>query len=154
MPGADVDEGEGLMAEFDHGMKKIAQTTGRQLARLAGVECQHWGPIESTLQVTTELLSDRAFLAQQDSERFIGRANMNESKFYREVIEEGEMKASRENILALLGARFKGVSLADIEVVIEALEDLPQLKRLVLEAGMCGTLDAFRAALPAQPATA
>jgi hypothetical protein len=59
------------MAEFDHGMKKIAQTTGRQLARVAGIVCQQWGPIESTLQVTTEFLSDRAFLAQQDRERFV-----------------------------------------------------------------------------------
>jgi hypothetical protein len=59
------------MAEFDHGMKKIAQTTGRQLARVAGVVCQQWGPIESTLQITTEFLSDRAFIAQQDRERFV-----------------------------------------------------------------------------------
>jgi len=59
------------MAEFDHGMKKIAQTTGRQLARVAGVVCERWGPIESTLQVTTEFLSDRAFLAEQDGERFV-----------------------------------------------------------------------------------
>ena len=59
------------MAEFDHGMKKIAQTAGRQLARVAGVACQQWGPIESTLQITTEFLSDRAFIAQQDRERFV-----------------------------------------------------------------------------------
>jgi len=59
------------MPAFDHGMKKIAQTTGRQLARVAGIACQQWGPIESTLQVTTEFLSDRAFLAQQERERFV-----------------------------------------------------------------------------------
>jgi hypothetical protein len=59
------------MAELDHGMKKIAQTMGRQLARVAGVVCQQWRPIESTLQVTTEFLCDRTFLAQQDREQFV-----------------------------------------------------------------------------------
>jgi hypothetical protein len=59
------------MAEFDHGIKIIASTTGRQLARLAGVESQAWSPLESTLQATTELLADRVFLARQGSERFV-----------------------------------------------------------------------------------
>jgi hypothetical protein len=49
------------MAEFDHGVKKIAQTTGRQLARVAGVRCRAWQTLESTLQITTELLADRVF---------------------------------------------------------------------------------------------
>lgn len=59
------------MAEFDHGIKTIAETTGRQIARLAGVECQRWRPLESTLQTTTELLADRVFLAQQGRQRFV-----------------------------------------------------------------------------------
>src|SRR5947209_7984482 len=59
------------MPEFDHGIKMIAETTGRQLARLAGVTCRRWQPLESTLQVTTELLADRVFRAQQGRKRFV-----------------------------------------------------------------------------------
>ena len=35
----------------------------RQLARIAGIECATWEPLESTLPITVELLADRAFLA-------------------------------------------------------------------------------------------
>jgi hypothetical protein len=59
------------MAEFDHGIKMIAETTGRQLARLAGVECRRWQPVESTLQVSTERLADRVFQGKQGRERFL-----------------------------------------------------------------------------------
>src|SRR5262249_55928533 len=59
------------MAEFDQGIKMIAETTGRQLARAAGVPSQQWAPLESTLQVTTERLADRVFQARQGRERFV-----------------------------------------------------------------------------------
>jgi hypothetical protein len=59
------------MAEFDHGLKMIAETTGRQLALLAGVECQQWRPAESTLQLSVEKLADRVFLARQGGKRFV-----------------------------------------------------------------------------------
>ena len=59
------------MAEFDHGIKMIADTTGRALARIAGVACQRLRPIESTLPRTTELLADRAFRASQGRDRFV-----------------------------------------------------------------------------------
>ena len=59
------------MAEFDHGIKIIATTIGRELARVANVKCRQWGPLESTLQATTELLADRVFLAQQGRKRFV-----------------------------------------------------------------------------------
>jgi hypothetical protein len=59
------------MAEFDHGIKLIADTTGRELARIAGVPCQRLRPIESTLPRTTELLADRAFRASHGRDRFV-----------------------------------------------------------------------------------
>jgi hypothetical protein len=59
------------MAEFDHGVKMIAETTGRQLARVSGVACDDWRPLESTLQITTEFLADRVFLARQGRKRFV-----------------------------------------------------------------------------------
>ncbi len=58
------------MAELDHGLKEIADSAGRQLARVAGLECSSWRPLESTLPATTELLADRVFLARQRHERF------------------------------------------------------------------------------------
>ncbi|MCI0456604.1 MAG: hypothetical protein L0Z62_06445 [Gemmataceae bacterium] len=59
------------MAEFDHGIKIIATTSGLQLAQIAGVQCQRLEPLESTLQATTELLADRVFLGRQGRERFV-----------------------------------------------------------------------------------
>src|SRR5438552_14482652 len=58
------------MAKTDHGIKELADTSGRQLARLAGMNCQRWRPLESTLPTTTELLADRVFQARQGRERF------------------------------------------------------------------------------------
>jgi hypothetical protein len=58
------------MAEFDHGIKMIAETAGRPLARLARVETTHWQPAESTVQVSVERLADRVFLAGQGRRRF------------------------------------------------------------------------------------
>jgi len=59
------------MAQPDHGIKEIADAAGRQLARLARLECSRWGPLESTLPATIELLADRAFLARQGRQRFV-----------------------------------------------------------------------------------
>jgi hypothetical protein len=59
------------MAEFDHGVKEIADQAGRLLARLAGVDCRRWRPLESTLPATTELLADRAFQALLGQERVV-----------------------------------------------------------------------------------
>jgi hypothetical protein len=58
------------MAEFDHGFKMIAVTTGRQLARLAKVESTSWRPAESTVQASVEKLADRVFLAGRGRKRF------------------------------------------------------------------------------------
>ena len=59
------------MAERDHGIKEIADVAGQQLARLAGLKCSRWRPLESTLPATLELLADRVFLARQGRERFV-----------------------------------------------------------------------------------
>ena len=59
------------MAEFDHGIKLITDTSGRELARVAGVECRRLQPVESTLPRTTEMLADRAFRASRGRQRFV-----------------------------------------------------------------------------------
>jgi hypothetical protein len=59
------------MAAFDHGFKILARNAGRELARLAGLHCETWVPIESTLQTTTERLADRVFRTKVDRQRFL-----------------------------------------------------------------------------------
>jgi hypothetical protein len=59
------------MAEFDHGIKLITDTSARELARVAGVACDRLRPVEGTLPSTTELLADRAFTASRGRERFV-----------------------------------------------------------------------------------
>ena len=59
------------MAQFDHAIKQIAETTGRPLARIAGVECTEWAPLESSLPATVEKLADRAFRASQGEASFV-----------------------------------------------------------------------------------
>lgn len=59
------------MAAFDHGIKLITDASGRELARVAGVECRRLQPIESTLPRTTEQLADRAFRASRGREQFV-----------------------------------------------------------------------------------
>ena len=59
------------MAEFDHGTKRIAEASGQKLARIAGVDCATWEPLEGTLPITVELLADRAFRASNATERFV-----------------------------------------------------------------------------------
>ena len=59
------------MAEFDHGTKRIVEAAGQKLARIAGVDCATWEPLESTLPITVELLADRAFSASNPDERFV-----------------------------------------------------------------------------------
>jgi hypothetical protein len=59
------------MAEFDHGIKQITDTSARELARVAGLACRRLTPLEGTLPATTELLADRAFRASRGRERFV-----------------------------------------------------------------------------------
>jgi len=59
------------MAEFDHGIKRITDTSARELARVAGLTCGRLSPLEGTLPTTIELLADRAFRASHGRERFV-----------------------------------------------------------------------------------
>jgi hypothetical protein len=48
----------------------VSRRAGRQLARLAGIDCDRWQPILSEVQ-TAERFADRAFRARQGRERFV-----------------------------------------------------------------------------------
>ncbi len=284
------------MAEFDHGVKMIAASTGRQLAQVAGVTCTRWRPLESTLQATTERLADRVFRGHQGREKFvvyfeffthwhknacwsmlgksgllsereqlptvsiavillprgykpqqgqirleaaggptqqlwfhevclwtkkpeswwenepglmalyplcqhgeqprravqhaseviertitgdieradalallsifgglayprldvnqiIGRTKMKESRLFREAREEGVVAATRMNTVNLLHARFGESAVAQLEAIVQTLDDTALLNRLVILAGTCSGLDEFRAGIPAMRTT-
>src|SRR5262249_30908629 len=57
------------MQDFDRGFKEVARLVGRQLARVAGIECDDWQPLMSEVQMA-ERFADRAFLARSGRERF------------------------------------------------------------------------------------
>src|SRR5258707_111911 len=59
------------MLDYDRGFKIIARAAGRQLARMAGVECRGWTPIVSEGQATTERLADRGFRGRARRQRFV-----------------------------------------------------------------------------------
>ena len=59
------------MPESDHGFKIIARSAGRSLARVAGLDCLTWEPVESTLQTTTERLADRVFRTGRGRNRYL-----------------------------------------------------------------------------------
>jgi hypothetical protein len=56
--------------DYDAGFKIVAHHAGRQLVRLAGLECTTWSPITGELQAT-ERLADRAFRASRNQEHFV-----------------------------------------------------------------------------------
>jgi hypothetical protein len=78
---------------------------------------------------------------------------MKEPKFIQEFREEFAVEDKREDILAVLRARFPGIDLADISTALTVLQDLPQLTSLLPTAATCASPDTFRAALSRQPAT-
>ena len=59
------------MQDFDHGFKEVAQHAGRELARVADVECDRLRPISGEVHATTERLADLAFQARHGKERFV-----------------------------------------------------------------------------------
>lgn len=58
------------MPDYDAGFKIVARAAGRELTKLAGVDCYGWKPIGDTVQAT-ERLADRAFKARRGCERFV-----------------------------------------------------------------------------------
>jgi hypothetical protein len=59
------------MPALDHSIKIITDAAGRELARVAGVDCEGLQPVESTLPRTLEKLADRAFRARHGREQFV-----------------------------------------------------------------------------------
>ena len=115
------------MAEFDHGTKRIAEATGRQLARIAGIECATWEPLESTLPITVELLADRAFRASNATGGFV---------VYFEFFTTWDGEATWD-ILAKSGllSRREKLPTVCVVVVLQPERYKPQNGRIQLEAG-------------------
>jgi len=77
---------------------------------------------------------------------------MKESRFYREVIEEGrqegELKTRREDILDALRDRFGEAAATPFTAALNASDDPAELRRLHRLAVNSQKLDEFRCALP------
>lgn len=85
---------------------------------------------------------------QLDVRAIIGREKMRESRFYREVIEEGKVLARREALLETLQERFGTAVRDELEPAVNAIEDTAELSHLQRLAVGCSRLEEFRAALP------
>jgi hypothetical protein len=87
-----------------------------------------------------------------DVDEVIGREKMKESRFAREMLQEGRQEGkvenAREYILDLLKARFGSKASARLAGAVNALGDIRTLNKLHRLAGTCASLDEFQAALP------
>ena len=77
---------------------------------------------------------------------------MKESKVYREILEEGELKRQRADILRVLRLRFGPEAAEQFTTPLDALDRLQQLDPLLDLAVTCARVEDFRAGLPAEGA--
>ena len=80
----------------------------------------------------------------------IGREKMKESKFYQEILQEGELSAKRADILRVLRVRFGPDATAAFTSTLDEMTDLARLDSLLELAVTCPTAETFRAGLPRQ----
>jgi hypothetical protein len=112
---------------------------------------------ESDIVKRAEFLAGLAFFGglaypSLDVGTIIGREKMSESRFYREVLLEGELKGERAAILRVLRARFARDLPEEFVTLLDEIEQREQLESLLDEAATCVGLDEFRAALPTRKA--
>jgi hypothetical protein len=86
--------------------------------------------------------------------KLIGAEKMKESKFYQEILAEGEavgvLKAMRADILRVLRARFRSEPPAEVAAALDALDRVESLETLLVQAVKCRCLDKFCAAVLTQ----
>jgi hypothetical protein len=75
---------------------------------------------------------------------------MKESKFYQEILQEGELSAKRADILRVLRVRFGADATTAFTSTLDEMTDLARLDSLLELAATCPTVEAFRAGLPRQ----
>jgi hypothetical protein len=76
--------------------------------------------------------------------RLIGREQMKESKFFEEVMAEGEVVGRRAALLEFLDHRFGAGSSVEFEAALRAINDLQQLQELFRAAITCRRITEFR----------
>ena len=74
----------------------------------------------------------------------IGREAMKESKFYQEIMEEGEIKADRKAVLRAIEVRFGKASAGEFKDELQTVEDANDLSELHRIAIKCRTIAGFR----------
>jgi hypothetical protein len=86
-----------------------------------------------------------------DVAAIIGREKMNESRFGRELREEGERRGLRNAILEVLRERFGPAASTEFAGPLDEVSRRAHLVPLVRLAATCSDVEAFCAGLPAQP---
>ncbi len=74
---------------------------------------------------------------------------MKESKFYQEILQEGERAGRRADVLRVLRVRMKTEPPADLAAAVDSMEDLTRLETLLDLAATCADFAEFRRELPA-----
>jgi hypothetical protein len=82
-----------------------------------------------------------------DALHVIGREAMKESKFYQEIMEEGEVNARRADVLTVLNARFGKPNAVALKQELEYVQDSTVLSELLDRAVKCRSLEGFRRSL-------
>jgi predicted transposase YdaD len=80
----------------------------------------------------------------------IGREQMKESPFYQEIMQEGEVKRAREDILAVVRLRFGDEAVAECQDLINAIDNLERLNELHQQAVVSRRFSQFRRCLTSQ----
>jgi hypothetical protein len=80
----------------------------------------------------------------------IGREKMKESKFYQEIMMEGELLRQRADILRVLRARFGRDAATEFTATLDEMDDLARLEPVLDLAATCSNVEAFRDGLAEQ----
>jgi len=77
----------------------------------------------------------------------ISQANMQASPFYQELqqrfLQQGVEQGTRDNILAVLTARFPHADVETIKPTLEAVSDLEELNQMLCTASLIKNFEAF-----------
>ncbi len=142
------DESPGLMALYP--LCQHGQSARTAVTHAAGVITSSVSDTAARADLLTSLaIFGRLAYPRIDVWQLIGREQMKESPLYQEIMEEGELKNSRANILVVLEVRFGADASARFEAALEAIDDLEVLSQLLRLAAGCSRLKEFRDACEA-----
>ena len=129
--------------DYDRSSKWLIQHRGDSILRLGGVRhIQSWRPRPPEVVQPRQVLARLRYNDRQLLSIFGGSQIMIESPLIQELMAE----RSHKHILSLLADRFGPVP-QDITTALQSIQDEQRLDALVVWAGRCADLEAFRTRL-------